>query len=43
MKNFERHVRLALIVAVSVAVGAVWMTALGAETDAGKPSLKQIM
>jgi MscS family membrane protein len=43
MKNFERHVRLALVVAVIVAVGAVWMTALGAETDAGKPSLKQIM
>lgn len=43
MKNFERHVRLALIVAVIVAFGAVWMTALGAETDGGKPSLKQIM
>ena len=43
MRKFERHVRLALCVAVIVAVGAVWMTALGAETDAGKPSLKQIM
>ena len=43
MNNFERHVRLVLIVAVIVAFGAVWMTALGAETDAGKPSLKQIM
>src|SRR5215813_7577082 len=43
MKNIERHVRHALIVAVIVAVSAVWMTALGAETDAGKPSLKQIM
>ena len=43
MKNFERHVRLALVVAVIVAVGAVWMTALGAESDAGKPSLKQVL
>src|SRR5262249_15490957 len=43
MRKFERHVRLALCVAVIVAVGAVWMTALGAETDAGKPSLKQMM
>src|SRR5262245_3454276 len=43
MRKFERHVRHALIVAVIVAVSAVWMTALGAETDAGKPSLKQMM
>src|SRR5215831_7769187 len=43
MKNFERHVRLALIVAAVMAVGTMWMTPLGAETEGGKPSLKQVI
>jgi len=43
MKKLERHLRLALMVGVVVAAGAMWMTPLGAETNSERPSLKQIM
>jgi MscS family membrane protein len=43
MQNLMRHLRLAVMVGVVMAAGAVWMTSLAAETDAEKPSLKQIM
>jgi MscS family membrane protein len=43
MKTLERHIRFAVILGVVVTVVAAWMTASGAETEAGKPSLKQIM
>ena len=43
MKELERHLRLAMMAGVVVATGALWMTSLAAETDSGKPRLKQIM
>ena len=43
MKKLERHLRLALMVGVVMAAGAMWMTSLAAETESEKPSLKQIL
>jgi MscS family membrane protein len=43
MKAFERHLRRILIVGLLVVACAAGMTSLAAETDADKPSLKQIM
>jgi hypothetical protein len=43
MKNFERHLCLALIVAVMVAGGGVWITPLQAESDTSQPTLKDLI
>lgn len=43
MKNFERHVRLLFIGAVIVAVGALWITPLQAESDPAQPTLKELL
>lgn len=43
MKNLERHVRLVLMVGGIVIAGALSMPLLAAETEAERPSLKQIM
>jgi MscS family membrane protein len=43
MRKLERHVRLVLVVGVIVTAGAMWIPPLAAETEAEKPSLKQIM
>jgi MscS family membrane protein len=43
MKTFERHLRRILIVGLLVAACAVWITPLQAESDAAKPSLKEMI
>ena len=43
MKSVKDRVRLVLVVGIIVAVGAVWNTTLQAESDAAKPSLKEII
>jgi MscS family membrane protein len=42
MNKLERHLRLVLAIGVILAA-APWITSLAAETDTGKPRLKQIM
>jgi MscS family membrane protein len=43
MKTFERHLRRILSVGLLVAACAVWITPLQAESDAAKPSLKEMI
>jgi MscS family membrane protein len=43
MKSIKDRVRLVLVVGIIVAVGALWNTPLQAESDAARPSLKEII
>ena len=43
MKNFQRHVRLVVIIALVVAIGALWSAPLQAESDTAQPTLKEIL
>ena len=43
MKIFERHLRRILMVCLLVAACAVWISPLQAESDAAKPSLKEVI
>ena len=43
MKNLTRPLYRAAIVAAAFMLGAIWLTPLGAETESGQPSLREII
>src|SRR5688500_16306713 len=43
MRNLTRPLYVAAIAATALMLGAIWLTPLGAETESGQPSLKEII